>query len=99
MYGSLFTLCYQPGMHVNGAPQMMQPSNMGVVPGPMPGPGPGAGPVGPPGNRQISCIVTSLTELVVAASSSWFRYNRYPDPDVVVDQVNSHLTTRVKIKL
>lgn len=44
----------QPGMHVNGAPQMMQPPNMGVVPGqmPVPGPGPGPGPVpvGPPGN-------------------------------------------------
>ncbi|XP_005722991.2 cleavage stimulation factor subunit 2 isoform X2 [Pundamilia nyererei] len=45
-----------PGMHVNGAPQMMQPPNMGVVPGPMPvpGPGPGPGPVGPPGNLQHS---------------------------------------------
>lgn len=46
----------QPGMHVNGAPQMMQPPNMGVVPGsmPVPGPGPGQGPVpvGPPGNHQ-----------------------------------------------
>ncbi|XP_061581625.1 cleavage stimulation factor subunit 2 isoform X1 [Cololabis saira] len=48
------------GMHVNGAPQMMQPPNMGVVPGPMPGPGPGPGPgpvqapVGPPGNLQHS---------------------------------------------
>uniref|UniRef100_A0A3Q4I3Y2 Cleavage stimulation factor, 3' pre-RNA, subunit 2 n=1 Tax=Neolamprologus brichardi TaxID=32507 RepID=A0A3Q4I3Y2_NEOBR len=37
-----------PGMHVNGAPQMMQPPNMGVVPGPMPVPGPG------PGNLQHS---------------------------------------------
>lgn len=48
-----FIYIKQPGMHVNGAPQMMQPSSMGVVPGPMPvpGPGPGAGPVGPPGNR------------------------------------------------
>uniref|UniRef100_A0A3Q0S7V3 Cleavage stimulation factor, 3' pre-RNA, subunit 2 n=1 Tax=Amphilophus citrinellus TaxID=61819 RepID=A0A3Q0S7V3_AMPCI len=46
-----------PGMHVNGAPQMMQPPNMGVVPGPMPvpGPGPGPGPVGPPGNPQTAC--------------------------------------------
>ncbi|XP_034453127.1 cleavage stimulation factor subunit 2 isoform X1 [Hippoglossus hippoglossus] len=45
-----------PGMHVNGAPQMMQPPNMGVVPGPSPGPGPGpgTGPVGPPGNLQHS---------------------------------------------
>ncbi|KAJ0049838.1 hypothetical protein NL108_003614, partial [Boleophthalmus pectinirostris] len=43
-----------PGMHVNGAPQMMQPPNMGVVPGPMPGPGPGPSPVGPPGNLQHS---------------------------------------------
>nr|XP_020446304.1 cleavage stimulation factor subunit 2 isoform X2 [Monopterus albus] len=42
-----------PGMHVNGAPQMMQPPNMGVVPGPMPGPGPGPGPVGPPGPGGI----------------------------------------------
>ncbi|XP_029020570.1 cleavage stimulation factor subunit 2 isoform X2 [Betta splendens] len=44
-----------PGMHVNGAPQMMQPPSMGVVPGPMPvpGPGPGAGPVGPPGPGGI----------------------------------------------
>uniref|UniRef100_A0A8C6TD64 Cleavage stimulation factor subunit 2 tau variant n=1 Tax=Neogobius melanostomus TaxID=47308 RepID=A0A8C6TD64_9GOBI len=38
-----------PGMHVNGAPQMMQPPNMGVVPGPMPGPGPGPGPGPVPG--------------------------------------------------
>uniref|UniRef100_A0A672JDZ8 Cleavage stimulation factor, 3' pre-RNA, subunit 2 n=1 Tax=Salarias fasciatus TaxID=181472 RepID=A0A672JDZ8_SALFA len=38
-----------PGMHVNGAPQMMQPPNMGVVPGPMAVAGPGPGPVGPPG--------------------------------------------------
>ncbi|XP_062249777.1 cleavage stimulation factor subunit 2 isoform X2 [Platichthys flesus] len=45
-----------PGMHVNGAPQMMQPPNMGAVPGPIPGPGPGpgTGPVGPPGNLQHS---------------------------------------------
>ena len=42
----------QPGMHVNGAPQLMQPSNMGVVPGPVPGPGPVQGPVGPPGSRH-----------------------------------------------
>ncbi|KAL6117468.1 cstf2 [Pungitius sinensis] len=46
-----------PGMHVNGAPQMMQPPNMGVVPGPMPvpgpGQGPGPGPVGPPGPGGI----------------------------------------------
>ncbi|XP_017263493.1 cleavage stimulation factor subunit 2 [Kryptolebias marmoratus] len=48
-----------PGMHVNGAPQMMQPPAMGVVPGPMPGPGPGPGPgpapgpVGPPGPGGI----------------------------------------------
>lgn len=35
---------------------MMQPPNMGVVPGPMPvpGPGPGPGPVGPPGNHQTT---------------------------------------------
>lgn len=32
-------------MHVNGAPQMMQPPNMGVVPGSMPVPGQGQGPV------------------------------------------------------
>lgn len=53
----VFYLFYdQPGMHVNGAPQMMQPPNMGVVPGPMPVPGPGQGPVpgpvGPPGNSH-----------------------------------------------
>nr|XP_057931237.1 cleavage stimulation factor subunit 2 isoform X1 [Doryrhamphus excisus] len=44
------------GMHVNGAPPMMQPPNMGVVPGTMPGPGqvPAPGPVGPPGNLQHS---------------------------------------------
>lgn len=43
-------------MHVNGAPQMMQPPNMGVVPGPMPVPGQGQGPVpvGPPGDCQIA---------------------------------------------
>uniref|UniRef100_A0A8C2WTC8 Cleavage stimulation factor, 3' pre-RNA, subunit 2 n=1 Tax=Cyclopterus lumpus TaxID=8103 RepID=A0A8C2WTC8_CYCLU len=52
------------GMHVNGAPQMMQPPNMGVAPGPMPAPGPGQGPapgpVGPPGNhhRTASCLYT-----------------------------------------
>lgn len=49
----------QPVMHVNGAPQMMQPVNMGVVPGPMPvpgpvpGPGPGPGSIGPPGNHCL----------------------------------------------
>ncbi|XP_075337817.1 cleavage stimulation factor subunit 2 isoform X1 [Odontesthes bonariensis] len=43
-----------PGMHVNGAPQLMQPSNMGVVPGPVPVPGSVQGPVGPPGNLQHS---------------------------------------------
>ncbi|XP_048087463.1 cleavage stimulation factor subunit 2 isoform X2 [Alosa alosa] len=37
-----------PGMHVNGAPQMMQPPQMGGVPGPMPG----QGPVGPAGGMQ-----------------------------------------------
>ncbi|XP_041846753.1 cleavage stimulation factor subunit 2 isoform X2 [Melanotaenia boesemani] len=42
-----------PGMHVNGAPQMMQPPNMGVVPGAVPVPGPGQGPVGPPGPGGI----------------------------------------------
>uniref|UniRef100_A0A087YFP3 Cleavage stimulation factor subunit 2 tau variant n=1 Tax=Poecilia formosa TaxID=48698 RepID=A0A087YFP3_POEFO len=45
-----------PVMHVNGAPQMMQPANMGVVPnmpvpGPVPGPGPGQ--IGPPGPGGI----------------------------------------------
>lgn len=53
----------QPGMHVNGAPQMMQPPAMGVVPGPMPGPGPGPGPApgqgGPPGKRYTACISNS----------------------------------------
>lgn len=48
-------------MHINGAPQMMQSANMGVVPGAMPVQGPGQGPVpvgqgpvpvGPPGKRQ-----------------------------------------------
>uniref|UniRef100_H3DHH9 Cleavage stimulation factor, 3' pre-RNA, subunit 2 n=1 Tax=Tetraodon nigroviridis TaxID=99883 RepID=H3DHH9_TETNG len=34
-----------PGMHINGAPQMMQSANMGVVPGAMPVQGPGQGPV------------------------------------------------------
>ncbi|XP_053735952.1 cleavage stimulation factor subunit 2 isoform X1 [Synchiropus splendidus] len=43
-----------PGMHVNGAPQMMQPPNMGVVPGQGPVPGQPSGPVGPPGNVQHS---------------------------------------------
>ncbi|XP_046876599.1 cleavage stimulation factor subunit 2 isoform X2 [Hypomesus transpacificus] len=37
-----------PGMHMNGAPQMMQGPPMGGVPGPMPGPGP----VGPAGGIQ-----------------------------------------------
>ncbi|XP_010901643.3 cleavage stimulation factor subunit 2 isoform X2 [Esox lucius] len=37
-----------PGMHMNGAPQMMQPPPMGGGPGPMPG----QGPVGPPGGIQ-----------------------------------------------
>ncbi|XP_029626987.1 cleavage stimulation factor subunit 2 isoform X3 [Salmo trutta] len=38
-----------PGMHMNGAPQMMQPPPMGGGPGPMPG----QGPVGPPGQGGI----------------------------------------------
>lgn len=58
-------------MHVNGAPQMMQPPNMGVVPGSMPAPGPGQGPgpvaVGPPGNPQTACMLASAPELVVVA--------------------------------
>ncbi|XP_026878390.1 cleavage stimulation factor subunit 2 isoform X3 [Electrophorus electricus] len=37
------------GMHVNGAPQMMQPSQMG---GGVPGPIPGQGPLGPGGGMQ-----------------------------------------------
>ncbi|XP_060783511.1 cleavage stimulation factor subunit 2 isoform X2 [Neoarius graeffei] len=50
-----------PGMHVNGAPQMMPPSQMGGgVPGPMAGQGPmlgqgpmpGPGPLGPGGGMQ-----------------------------------------------
>ncbi|KAI4880142.1 hypothetical protein NFI96_009038 [Prochilodus magdalenae] len=50
-----------PGMHVNGAPQMMQPAQIGGgVPGPMPGQGPmpgpgpmpGQGPLGPGGGMQ-----------------------------------------------
>ncbi|TNN72711.1 Cleavage stimulation factor subunit 2 [Liparis tanakae] len=50
------------GMHINGAPQMMQPPNMGPVPGPMPVPGPGPGqgpapgPAGPPGNHHQTAI-------------------------------------------
>uniref|UniRef100_A0A8D0AHV0 Cleavage stimulation factor, 3' pre-RNA, subunit 2 n=1 Tax=Sander lucioperca TaxID=283035 RepID=A0A8D0AHV0_SANLU len=58
-----------PGMHVNGAPQMMQPPNMGVVPGPMPVPGPGQGPapVGPPGNHHhhqtvVECMIFSTQD-------------------------------------
>ncbi|KAM4622200.1 cleavage stimulation factor subunit 2 isoform 1-T2 [Polymixia lowei] len=39
-----------PGMHVNGAPQMMQPPAIG---GGAPGPMPGQGPVGPPGPGGI----------------------------------------------
>ncbi|KTG08077.1 hypothetical protein cypCar_00032272 [Cyprinus carpio] len=38
-----------PGMHVNGAPQMMQPPQMG---GGVPGPMPGQGPMGPAGGMQ-----------------------------------------------
>ncbi|XP_029626986.1 cleavage stimulation factor subunit 2 isoform X2 [Salmo trutta] len=44
-----------PGMHMNGAPQMMQPPPMGGGPGPMPG----QGPVGPPGNLQHSPVGSS----------------------------------------
>lgn len=60
----------QPGMHVNGAPQMMQPPNMGVVPGPMAVPGPGQGPVpvGPPGNHQTAWILPSTAEPIVVTS-------------------------------
>ncbi|XP_077433310.1 cleavage stimulation factor subunit 2 isoform X1 [Vanacampus margaritifer] len=42
------------GMHVNGAPPMMQPPNMGVGPVPGPGPVPAPGPGVPPGNLQLS---------------------------------------------
>lgn len=53
-------------MHINGAPQMMQSANMGVVPGAMPIQGPGQGPVavgqgplpvGPPGKHQSALHV------------------------------------------
>uniref|UniRef100_A0A8D0DBA2 Cleavage stimulation factor, 3' pre-RNA, subunit 2 n=1 Tax=Sander lucioperca TaxID=283035 RepID=A0A8D0DBA2_SANLU len=46
-----------PGMHVNGAPQMMQPPNMGVVPGPMPVPGPGQGPA-----PVVECMIFSTQD-------------------------------------
>lgn len=58
--------CIQPGMHVNGGPGMIQPPNIGVVPGPMPvaGPGPGPGPVqgavGPPGNHPTRFLCLNL---------------------------------------
>lgn len=41
-------------MHVNGAPQMMQPPQMG---GGVPGPMPGQGPMGPAG--KLSCLHTA----------------------------------------
>lgn len=45
-------------MHVNGAPQMMQPANMGVVPNmSVPGPAQGPGPIGPPGNHYSFLIL------------------------------------------
>ncbi|CDQ70065.1 unnamed protein product [Oncorhynchus mykiss] len=44
-----------PGMHMNGAPQMMQPPPIGGGPGPMPG----QGLVGPPGNLQHSPVGSS----------------------------------------
>ena len=87
---------YQPGMHVNGAPQMMQPPNMGVVPGPIPGPGPGpgTGPVGPPGKHQAA----PATQLVVKASSLCSRYQSLSSLMISVCSVTvslhlSHLTT------
>lgn len=51
-------------MHVNGAPQMMQPPNMGVVPGSMPVPGQGQGPVpvGPPGKTALLPMSVKLVE-------------------------------------
>lgn len=55
---------------------MMQPPNMGVVPGSMPAPGPGPGPVpvGPPGNHQTACILASPTELIVVASPLYYKH-------------------------
>lgn len=47
----------QPGLHVNGAPQMMQPPQMG---GGVPGPMPGQGPMGPAGELCFSCITLLL---------------------------------------
>ncbi|KAM9511776.1 cleavage stimulation factor subunit 2 isoform 1-T1 [Salvelinus alpinus] len=44
-----------PGMHMNGAPQMMQPPPIGGGPGPIPG----QGLVGPPGNLQHSPVGSS----------------------------------------
>lgn len=58
-------------MHINGAPQMMQSANMGVVPGAMPVQGPGQGPVpvgqgpvpvGPPGKRAFHTSKCSIFE-------------------------------------
>lgn len=48
----------QPGMHVNGAPQMMQPPQMG---GGGPGTMPGQGPMGPAG--KLSCLYTASVKV------------------------------------
>lgn len=70
-------VCHQPGMHVNGAPQMMQPPNMGVVPGsmPVPGPGPGQGPVpvGPQGDHQTAILLLSVKLVLVSFLIYWHR--------------------------
>lgn len=44
-------------MHVNGAPQMMQPPQMG---GGVPGPMPGQGPMGPAGKHSCPCSTLAL---------------------------------------
>lgn len=75
----VYIIFYQPGMHVNGAPPMMQPPNMGV-PGPMPGPGagPGAGPVGPPGNHETFSIEPTA-DLVMSVSFFCFSISCFKD--------------------
>uniref|UniRef100_A0A3B5MRC1 Cleavage stimulation factor, 3' pre-RNA, subunit 2 n=1 Tax=Xiphophorus couchianus TaxID=32473 RepID=A0A3B5MRC1_9TELE len=79
---------YQPVMHVNGAPQMMQPSNMGVPNMPGPGPAPGPGPIGPPGNRYSFLILLTRGHSKDCIASMWSRPGGIPPRGLLGDGPN-----------
>lgn len=62
-------------MHVNGAPPMMQPPNIGVVPGP--GPVPAPGPAGPPGSDRKNQLLFHNKQMCFASSIKFGHYRLF----------------------